>query len=70
MEKNNTLQALSLDELTAINGGSLYERVKGLLGEHKSVGYIIMYILEYCSQSYQDEVMEDIESGDIWSGYC
>lgn len=66
----HALKPLSLNETIEINGGGLYDRIKGLLGEHKSVGYIIMYILEYCSQEYQDEVMQDIESGDIWTGYC
>lgn len=65
----NTLKELSQNELVAINGGGLRDRVKGLLAQHKSVGYIISYVLEYVSQEYQAEVLSDIESGDIWTGY-
>ena len=70
MKTNNSLQILTKEELVAINGGGkLWDRVKELLGQHKSVGYITAYILEYISQGYQDEVMSAIESGDIWTGY-
>lgn len=70
MKTNYSLQSLTREELIGINGGGrLWDRVKELLAQHKSVGYITAYILEYVSQGYQDEVMSDIESGDIWTGY-
>ena len=70
MEKINALQNLSAAELTSINGGGLWAHVKELIDKHTPVGSIIMYILEYGSQNMQDEVWNDIQSGDIWSGYA
>lgn len=55
MNAINSMQALTFEEMSNVNGGGLKEKIK----EHKSIGYLIMYALETASQRYQDEVLSE-----------